>query len=102
MSLRCFKQVSIERDISKTSQKHPKRDVFFETSSRRLKYISKKMSVLRRLQDVSNTSQKDVFFVTSNTFQKRCFSGDVFKASQTYLKKDVYSVTSLICLKHIS
>ena len=43
MSLRCLKQISIERDISKTSQKHLKRDVFFKTSLRRLKYISKKM-----------------------------------------------------------
>ena len=49
MSLRCLKQISIERDISKTSQKHLKRDVFFETSLRLLKYISRKMSFLRRL-----------------------------------------------------
>ena len=53
-------------------ERHLKTDVFFETSLRHLKYIS-----------------------------KRCFSGDVFKASQTYLKKDVYSVASLICLKNI-
>ena len=33
----------------RTSQKHLKRDVFFVTSLRRLKYISKKMSFLWRL-----------------------------------------------------
>ena len=82
------------RNISKeTSQIHLKKDGFFETFLRRLKYISKKMSFC----DVSKTSQiyikKDVIFVTwpfyhvSNTSHKRCFSGDVFKASQTYLKK---------------
>ena len=49
MSLRCLKQISIERDILKTSQKYLKRDVFFETSLRLLKYISRKMSFLRRL-----------------------------------------------------
>ena len=90
MSLRYLKQISTERDISKISQKHLKEDVFFETSLRRLKYISKKMSFLWRLQNVSNTSQK------------RCFSGNVLTLSQAHLKKDVYSVTSLICLKNIS
>ena len=90
MSLRCLKQISIERDISKTSQKHLKRDVFFETSLRRLKYISKNMYFLWPLYNVSNTSHK------------RCFSGEVFKASQIYLKKDVYSLASLICPKNIS
>ena len=72
MSLSCLKQISTERDISKISQKHLKKDVFFEASLRHLNYISKKM-----------------------------FSGDVFMASQTYLKKDVSSVTSLIWLKNI-
>ena len=90
VSLRCLKQISIETDISKTSQKHLKKDVFFATSVRRLKYISKKMSFLWPPYHVSNTSHK--FF----------FSGDVFKASQTYLKKDVYYLTSLICPKNIS
>ena len=37
-------QISIERNISKTSRKHLKRDVFFATSLRRLKYISEKIS----------------------------------------------------------
>ena len=44
MSLRDLNQISIERDSSEISQKHLKRDVFFVTSLRRLKYISKKMS----------------------------------------------------------
>ena len=38
MSLRSFNQIFIERD---TSQKHLKRDVFFVTSLRPLKYILK-------------------------------------------------------------
>ena len=53
MSLRDLNQISIERDISETSQKHLKRDVFFVTSLRRLKNISKKIvfseTSLRRL-----------------------------------------------------
>ena len=49
MSLRCLNQISIERDFSKTSKKHLKRDVFYVTSLRHLKYISKKMSFLLRL-----------------------------------------------------
>ena len=65
MSLRCLNQISIGRDISKTSEKHLKRhlfwkvfqtsqihlkkDVFFVTSLRRLKYISKKMFFMWRL-----------------------------------------------------
>ena len=44
MSARDLNQISIERDISETSQKHLKRDVFFVTSLKRLQYISKKMS----------------------------------------------------------
>ena len=91
------------KDLSETSQKrclfcdafitpqiHLKKDVFFVTSLRRFKYISKKMSFLWRLYHASNTSHK------------RCFSGDVIRTSQTCLKKDVYSLTSLICLKNIS
>ena len=77
-------------DVFKTSQIHLKKDVFFVTSLRRLRYVSKKMSFLWALKDVSDTSQKI------------CFSGDVFEASQTYLRKDVYSLTSLICLKNMS
>ena len=49
VSERYLNQVSIESDISETSQKHLKRDVFFVMSLRRLKYISKKMSFLWRL-----------------------------------------------------
>ena len=36
-------------DVFKTSQIHLKKDVFLETFLRRLKYISEKMSFLRRL-----------------------------------------------------
>ena len=61
MSLRDLSQISIERDISETSQKHLKRDVFFVTSLRRLKYISKKMSFPWRLWDVSKTSLASIF-----------------------------------------
>ena len=39
MSLRDLNQVSIEKDISETSQKHLESDVFFVTSLRRLKNI---------------------------------------------------------------
>ena len=46
MSLRDLNQISIERDMSETSQKHLKRDDFFEMSLRCLKYIPKKMSFL--------------------------------------------------------
>ena len=46
MSVRDLNQISIDRGISETSQKHRKRDVFFVTSLRRLKNISKKMSFL--------------------------------------------------------
>ena len=49
MFLRDLNQVSIGRDISQTSQKHLKSDVFFVTSLRRLKNISKKMSFVWRL-----------------------------------------------------
>ena len=90
MSLRDFNQISIERDISKTSPKYLKRDGFFVTSLRSLKYISKKMSFLWRLSNVSKTSQK------------RCLLCDVFKTSRTYFKKDVFSVTCLRLLKNIS
>ena len=44
MSLRDLNRISIERDISETSQKHLKRDDFFVTSLRRPKNISKKIS----------------------------------------------------------
>ena len=105
MSLRCFKQISIERNISKTSQKHLKRDVFFETPLRRLKYISQKMyffaTSLRRLKYISKRCPfLWPLYHVSNTSHKRCFLGDVFKASQTCLKKDVYSLRPLICPKN--
>ena len=90
MSLKCLKQISIERDISKTSQKDFKRDVFFETSLRRLKYISKKIFFLWGLWNVSNTSQK------------RCLFCHLFKTSQILLKRYVFQVESLRHLRHIS
>ena len=65
MSLRCINQISIERDRSKTSQKYLKRDVFFVTSFRHLRFISKKIFFLWRLWDVSNTSQKRCFWCDS-------------------------------------
>ena len=74
MSLRDLNQISIERDIPETSQKHLKGDVFFMTSLRRLKHFSKNMSFLR----------------------------EVFKTSRAYLKKDVFSVMSLRRRKNIS
>ena len=49
MSVKDLNQISTERDMSETSQKHLKRDVFFVTSLRRLKNISKKMSFVWRL-----------------------------------------------------
>ena len=48
MPLRDLNQISIGRDISETSQKHLKRDDFFVTCLRRLKYISKKDIVYNR------------------------------------------------------
>ena len=99
MSLRCLKQISIERDISTTSQKHLKRDIFFKTSLRRLKYISKKVSFLWRLWDVSNTSQKTCLFFDVFKTSQIHLKKDVF---QIHLKKDVFQVTSLRHLNHIS
>ena len=92
-SPRHLNQVSVERDISKTSKK--------KTSFlRRLKCISRKMSFLRHFSGVSNNLQKDVFYVTSlrrlqyiwkkmsfmwrlkdvsNSYQKRCIIGAIQK-----------------------
>ena len=58
--------ISIERDISKTSQKHLKSDEFFVTSLWHHKHNS-----------------------------KRYLSHDVFKRSQTYLRNNVHGVMSL-------
>ena len=85
MSLRDLNQISIERDISETPQKHLKRNVFcdvFKTSQIHLK----KRCIFR---DVFKTSQKHP-------------KKNVFKTSRTYLKKDVFSVTSVRRLKNIS
>ena len=74
MFLRDLNQISIERDISQTSQKYLKKDVFFVTSLRylkkdvfcvvslrRLEHISKKMSFPWPLRDVSKTSLPSIF-----------------------------------------
>ena len=75
MSLRDLNQISIERDISETSQRHLKKDIFFVTSLRRLKNISKKMSFAWRLSDVSDISQK------------RCLFRDVSETSLEHLSQ---------------
>ena len=75
MSLRDLNQISIERDISETSQRHLKKDVFFVTSLRRLKNISKKMSFAWRLSDVSDISRK------------RCLFRDVSETSLEHLSQ---------------
>ena len=61
-----------------------------ETSQIPPRNISKEMTFLRRLQDLSNTSPK------------RCLFCDAFKTSQKHLKKDLLCVTSLRRLEHIS
>ena len=97
MSLRDLIQISIVRDISETSQKHfkredffvmsqrhLKRDVFFVTSLRRPKNISRKMSFVWRLSDVSNISLKSCLFRDiSKTSQKHLLQ--VFVIFQKYL-----------------
>ena len=64
------------------------------------------ISIERYLRDLSETSQKRCFFVTSlrrlKYISKRCFFCDAFKTSQKHLKKDVFCVTSLRRLAHIS
>ena len=57
-------------DVFKTSQIHLKKYVFFVTSLRRLKNISKKMSFPRHLRDVSKTSLASIFWFSKNTSQK--------------------------------
>ena len=61
-----------------------------ETSQRHLRDISKKTSFLRRLWDISNTSQK---------IRLSC---DIFEMSQMHLKKDVFCETFLRRLAYIS
>ena len=77
MSLRSFNQIFIERD---TSQKHLKRDVFFVTSLRRLKYVSKKMSFC----DVFKTSQihlKNIFILSKISLESICDYSKIFHKS---------------------
>ena len=112
MSLRCLKQISIETDISKTSQKHLKRDVFFQTSLRRLIYVSKKMpffvTSLRRLKYIS---KKNVFQVESlrrlkpNISQKRWLFSEVSNMSQKHILKvfltiQKYRTKMVLCWKN--
>ena len=57
--------------------------------------------------DVSERSQSDLHWERhlrdlSETSQKRCLFCDVYKTSQKHLKKDVFCMTSLRRLKHIS
>ena len=57
--------------------------------------------------DVSERSQSDPHWERQlrdllETSQKRCLFCDVFKTSRAYLKKDVFSVTSLRRLRNIS
>ena len=75
--MRCLWEISIRSPLRETSQGT-------------LRNISEEMTFLRRLEDVSNASQK------------RCLFCDVCKTSQKHLKKDVFCMTSLRCLKHIS
>ena len=65
--------LKIPSDVLKTSQIHLKKDVFFVTSLRRLKNIS-----------------------------KRCLLCDIFNIYRRYLKENVYSVTSPrhLCIPH--
>ena len=94
MSLRDLNQISIERDISETSQRHLKKDVFFVTSLRRLKNISKKMSFAWRLSDVSDISQKRCLFRdVSETSQKHL--SQVFLVFQKYVTRKWFRVISV-------
>ena len=64
MSLRDLSPVFNDRDISNTSQKHFKRDVFFVTSLRRLKCIQKKCLLCDASEcicDCSKISHKNGF-----------------------------------------
>ena len=88
---RCLWDASIRSPLAEISQRplrNISKDIFFERSLRRLKYISKKMSFC----DLFKTSQihlkKDVFYVTSLRHLKNSQKDD--------------SVTSLIRLKNIS
>ena len=56
MSLRDLNHISIERDISETSQKHLKKDVFcdaFKTSQKHPKKDVFSVTSLRRLKNIS-------------------------------------------------
>ena len=89
MSLRYLNQIYTGRDISETSQKHLKRDVFFVTFLSRLKYISKKISFVWRLSDVSGMPQERCLFRdVSETSQKHL--SQLFLVFQKYVTKMAY------------
>ena len=86
MSLICLKKISIERDISKTSEKHLKRDNFFERSLRRLSSdvsdMSEKYIPWKYLWLFNNITQKwfradkiDVWALKTLKEMKCCFLG---------------------------
>ena len=60
--------------VFKTSQIHLKKDVFFETSLKRLKYISKKMFFLWRLKYIS----KKMFFQVTSLRRLKLISRKMF------------------------
>ena len=106
MSLRDLNQISIEIDISETSQKHLKRDAFFVTSLRGLKYNSKKMSFfvtsLRHLKNISKKmSLAWLLWDVSSISQKRCLFRDVSETSQKHLSQ-VFLVFQKYVTKMIS
>ena len=94
MSLRDLNQISIERDISETSQKHLKRDVFFVTSLRRLKNISKKMSFVWSLWD-SQKHLSQVFLVFAKIRHTKMISCDFRRVITISDKIDVGSSETL-------
>ena len=77
-----------ERHLKDLLETFQKRSLFCDVF--KASQIHQKMSFLRSLYDVSSTSQK------------RCLFCDLFKTSQIHLNNDVFYVTSLGCLKHIS
>ena len=84
-------------NISKTSRKHLKRDVFFVTSLRRLVDTSQKRCFFFETSQIH--LKKDVFYVTSsgvsNIFQKRCLFGDFSDTSQKYILKVFETIQKL-------
>ena len=78
-----------------------------ETPKRLLRNISKEMTFWRHLQDVSNTSQKDVFFVMSlrrlkNTSKMMSFVWRLEDASSISQKRCIFCDVSETSPKHLS